>query len=99
MSSEQTLLCIGILAVLLLLYLRHGGEEDMDALSSRMAKRLSYWYYKISLWWDTWKIKRSYRYITCEHCGCKNRVNKKQVQCRCCACDQPIILRKKGKRS
>ena len=98
MESLKSILCIAAISVLILFYLKHGGEEDMDEAIFRLGQRLSYWNYKFSLWKDTQKIKHSYRYVVCKNCGIKNRIKKKSRSCVCCSCNQTIRQKQKGRK-
>ncbi len=90
----QLLIILGI-GALMWIYLRHGGSEEAEKETQRMNRQLNYWHYKCSLWRNTEKIKRSYRYLNCKHCGQKFRIMKKEKTPVCPYCKAPVH-RKKG---
>ena len=99
MKGWKTYLCVAVIAVVLTIYLRHGGQEKVNYILNQLARKLSYWNYKCSLWRDTERVKRSYRYIICDKCGGRNRIKKdKGEYCYICtSCNREIKFKKKGK--
>lgn len=90
------LIILGV-GILLWIYLRNGGNEEVEESAERMNKRLNYWQYRFSLWWGTEKIKRSYKYLTCKFCGEKFRIAKNESNPVCPHCKTPLS-KKKGKK-